>query len=45
VWDWDFKPTGEIVSSIRVLRGHVDLDCKFSDGSTFAGRVDFAGCR
>jgi hypothetical protein len=43
-WDIAMQPTNTTVNGIRLLDGHVALDCKFADGGTLTGRIDFKRC-
>jgi hypothetical protein len=45
VWDWTLEPTNSTYNDIRLLDGHIALDCTFATGGTFTGRIDFKGCR
>jgi hypothetical protein len=44
-WDVQLRPTNNFLNDIRLLDGHIALDCALRDGSTLAGRLDFKGCR
>ena len=44
-WDWTFEPANTTYNDIELLDGHIALDCTFATGGTFAGRIDFKGCR
>jgi hypothetical protein len=45
VWDWQLQPTNTTVNDIRLIDGHIELDCTFAEGGTFRGRIDFEGCQ
>ena len=40
----EIRRTNVIVNRIRGLEGDAVVDCTLPDGTTFAGRIDFAGC-
>lgn len=43
-FDVHVAPTNTTVNDIRLVEGHVHLDCTLSDGARIVGRIDFDGC-
>lgn len=43
-YDVSVEPTGTVVNDVRLVEGHVRLDCTLEDGARVEGAITFEGC-
>lgn len=43
-YDVHLKHTGTVVNDVRLVEGHVDVECALTDGTQVVGRIVFDGC-
>ena len=44
VFEATVQNTGTVVNDVRLVEGHLKLDCALEDGTTVRGEVHFGGC-
>jgi hypothetical protein len=44
IWEARVVPTGVLVNEVRLVEGHVRLQCTLEDGTSISGAITFDGC-